>query len=133
MEATQLNVRISPELKARGDEALAGAGFTSSAAVRALWSLAVAYREDPNGLRAVLLPEEGRDNNEERQADIERRLRSLHEGWTICDGVLAQPGPSEQDASISAGEPRNEPSGPCDYKELYAEALYDSYRERGLL
>ncbi len=121
MEATQLNVRISPELKARGDEALSEAGFTPSAAVRALWSLAVAHREDPDGLRAVLLPEGGRDNNEERQADIERRLRSLHEGWAICDSALAQPRPSKQDAST------------CDYKELYAEALYDSYRERGLL
>lgn len=133
MEATQLNVRISPELKARGDEALSEAGFTPSAAVRALWSLAVAHREDPDGLRAVLLPEGGRDNNEERQADIERRLRSLHEGWAICDSALAQPRSSKQDASTSAGEPCNEPFEPCDYKELYAEALYDSYRERGLL
>lgn len=133
MEATQLNVRISPELKARGDEALSEAGFTPSAAVRALWSLAVAHREDPDGLRAVLLPEGGRDNNEERQADIERRLRSLHEGWAICDSALAQPRPSKQDASTSAGEPCNEPFEPCDYKGLYAEALYDSYRERGLL
>lgn len=133
MEATQLNVRISPELKARGDEALSEAGFTPSAAVRALWSLAVAHREDPDGLRAVLLPEGGRDNNEERQADIERRLHSLHEGWAICDSALAQPRPSKQDASTSAGEPCNEPFEPCDYKELYAEALYDSYRERGLL
>lgn len=133
MEATQLNVRISPELKARGDEALSEAGFTPSAAVRALWSLAVAHRKDPDGLRAVLLPEGGRDNNEERQADIERRLRSLHEGWAICDSALAQPRPSKQDASTSAGEPCNEPFEPCDYKELYAEALYDSYRERGLL
>ena len=133
MEATQLNVRISPELKARGDEALSEAGFTPSAAVRALWSLAVAHREDPDGLRAVLLPEGGRDNNEERQADIERRLRSLHEGWAICDSALAQPRPSKQDDSTSAGEPCNEPFEPCDYKELYAEALYDSYRERGLL
>ena len=133
MEATQLNVRISPELKARGDEALSEAGFTPSAAVRALWSLAVAHREDPDGRRAVLLPEGGRENNEERQADIERRLRSLHEGWAICDSALAQPRPSKQDASTSAGEPCNEPFEPCDYKELYAEALYDSYRERGLL
>ena len=133
MEATQLNVRISPELKARGDEALTRAGFTPSAAVRALWSLAVAHREDPDGLRAVLLPEGGRDNNEERQADIERRLRSLHEGWAICDGALAQLRPLGQDASTSARESRNEPFEPCDYKELYAEALYDSYRERGLL
>ena len=133
MEATQLNARISPELKARGDEALTEAGFTPSAAVRALWSLAIAHREDPDGLRAVLLPKEKQAGGKGRQADIERRLRSLHEGWTICDGALAQPGPSEQDASPSAGESHNEPFEPRSYKEFYAEALYDSYRERGLL
>lgn len=133
MEATQPNVRISPELKAQGDKALTDAGFTPSAAARALWSLAVAHREDPDGLRAVLLPEEGRAGGEERQADIERRLRSLHEGWAICDNALARPEVAEQNAPTSTGESRTEPFEPCDYKELYAEALYDSYRERGLL
>ncbi len=79
MEATQLNVRISPELKARGDEAL------SSHHPPPLPYARSGPSPSPIGrTQTVCAPSccGGRDNNEERQADIERRLRSLHEGWT---------------------------------------------------
>lgn len=49
MPATvQLNTRIDPMLKRSGDAVLARSGFTSSDAVRALWSYVARHQEIPD-------------------------------------------------------------------------------------
>ena len=49
----QLNPRIDPGLKARGDAVFARAGLTSSEVVRAVWEAAARTQELPDCVRAA--------------------------------------------------------------------------------
>ena len=49
----QLNTRIDPGLKARGDAVFARAGLTSSEVVRAVWEAAARTQELPDCVRAA--------------------------------------------------------------------------------
>ena len=52
MAAVQMNVRINEDVKARGDEVFARAGFTPSQVVRAVWEYAEQTGEVPALVRA---------------------------------------------------------------------------------
>ena len=52
MAAVQMNVRIDEDVKARGDEVFARAGFTPSQVVRAVWEYAEQTGEVPAFMRA---------------------------------------------------------------------------------
>ena len=47
MPMAQMNTRIDAEVKERGDAVLAQAGYSSSQAVRAIWSLSLIHISEP--------------------------------------------------------------------------------------
>ncbi len=49
----QMNVGIDSSLKERGDAVLAGAGYTPTQAVRALWTIASGNKGNPSRLIAT--------------------------------------------------------------------------------
>ena len=53
----QLNTRIDPGLKARGDAVFARAGLSSSEVVRAVWETAARTQEVPDCIRASKKPQ----------------------------------------------------------------------------
>lgn len=72
--AAQINARIAPELKARGDAALLNAGFSPTQAIRALWDFAAEHFDDPGAISRALLPE--RASDEDRRAAEEKAQRA---------------------------------------------------------
>lgn len=115
--SAQVNARIDPELKRRGDEGLAAAGLTATQAVRALWSLAASCADDPGRLRAALLPEEVERERQEREAERQRKIRLAREGADIVKNAL-----------IALGI---DPPRPGEHSELSYEELKElAYRER---
>lgn len=123
MDATvQMNLRIDADLKRRGDEALAKAGYTPSRAVRALWRLAVDADDRPAAIAAALEP---RGATGEVAVAEERRGRhaAIERGWHLCDAFLREHG--------------IDPGGSCDDlpsdAELRAETFEERWAERGLL
>lgn len=113
--SAQVNARIDPELKRRGDEGLAAAGLTATQAVRALWSLAASCADDPERLRAALLPEEVERERQEREAERQRKIRLAREGADIV-----------KNAYIAMGLDWPPPTSELSYEELKELA----YRER---
>lgn len=71
----QLNTRISPELKRRGDAVFAREGLTSSEVVRAVWEYAATRQE---------VPECVRKGDASAQ---EQRLRAVRDGAGIARKV----------------------------------------------
>ena len=78
--SSQVNARIDPELKRRGDEGIAAAGLTPTQAVRALWSLAANCINKPERLRATLFPEVAKAERQERDAERQRKVELAREG-----------------------------------------------------
>lgn len=116
----QMNIRLNKELKDRGDEAFANAGYSPSEAVRDLWSFAARHQESPQAIRQHLghaEPETAAEDSAERK----RKLDSMHatqQRMTELFGQLSvHPSPSIW----------NRP-----YEELREEALLERMRERGL-
>ena len=54
MPMAQMNTRIDAEVKERGDAVLAQAGYSSSQAVRAIWSFAASHAHEPLAVRQFL-------------------------------------------------------------------------------
>lgn len=81
MPATvQLNTRIDPGLKARGDAVFARAGLTSSEVVRAVWEYAANTQTVPECVLA------------RRDRDREARLQAIEEGFGIGRRIAEQAG-----------------------------------------
>lgn len=82
MAATvQLNTRIDPDLKRRGDAVFARAGLTSSQVVRAVWEAAATTQEVPE----CILAHRERD-------DIDARLAAIHDGYGLAIRVMEELG-----------------------------------------
>jgi len=78
MAATvQLNTRIDPDLKRRGDAVFSRAGLTSSQVVRAVWEAAATTQEVPE----CILAHRERD-------DIDARLAAIHDGYGLAIRVM---------------------------------------------
>lgn len=77
--AGQMNIRLDTALKAKGDSALAAAGFNPSQAVRALWELAVRYKDTPAKLVAILNPDKVSEEEAALEAERQRKLALVHE------------------------------------------------------
>ena len=120
---TQINIRIGRELKDEGDASLLAAGFTPSEAIRALWNLAVRFKDVPQKLRDALLPQDASEREDVmlRRKEMAERARA---GAVIVENARLA-------AGISADVVAEASS--LDYGELYAEALFDRYEQRGLL
>ncbi len=79
--SVQLNTRIDSSLKEAGDKVFALLGYTPSQAIRALWEYAVAHRNDPDEVRAVLAGDVAA-GNPDKEVDV--RLAALAVGRSIC-------------------------------------------------
>ena len=76
----QLNIRIDPGLKARGDAVFARAGLTPSEVVRGVWEYAARTQEVPDCVRAQV--NEGQ----------ETRLKTIREGYGIARRIAEEMG-----------------------------------------
>lgn len=80
---SQVNARIDANLKARGDAALARAGYTPTQAVRAVWTFAACHEDDPDAVSAMLDPE-GEEAEQAALAEARgRKLELLRAGSAI--------------------------------------------------
>lgn len=104
MPATvQLNTRIDPDLKRRGDVVFARAGLTASEVVRAVWQAAAETQQVPECVAAHT------GDADERA----RRLRAVEEGAGLAVRVAEEMGFHFKGTF-----------DPCDYKRLRDE-MYD--------
>lgn len=90
--AGQMNIRMDSALKAQGDAVLAKAGFSPSQAVRALWDLAIGYKDKPEQLVGVLEPSKALDEEAARKAERERKLVVVHEWDKKMDAFYSKVG-----------------------------------------
>lgn len=95
----QVNARISPQLKASGDAALAAAGLTPTQAVRAVWELADKYKDDPQGLRDLLLPDEKAAREAAQAKERARKLALAKKGARLKEEFYAKMGLTDLHAS----------------------------------
>ena len=92
LTSAQVNARISSELKKNGDTALAQAGISPTQAVRALWELAVRYKDDAPALRAFLFPDCEHEAEERVYKERERKRLLLEQGPCIVRDAYAEAG-----------------------------------------
>ncbi len=90
--SAQVNARIDPELKRLGDEGLAAAGLTPTQAVRALWSMAASCVNEPERLRAALLPKEIEEERQGRETERRRRVELARAGADIMKSAYRDMG-----------------------------------------
>lgn len=88
----QINARLNPALKQRGDEALSGAGLSPSQAIRALWELAARNTDNPEAIRRALFPERA----EAQEADLSAaqccRAEAIGKGARIVEDAYRSMG-----------------------------------------
>ena len=116
---TQINARIDRALKANGDAALLDAGITPSEAIRALWELALRYKDAPRTLRELLFPasQEELDEAALRRAAALEHARKGREAIDAARRAYACEASATVLAEISDAE-------------MYAEALYERREAR---
>lgn len=98
--SAQINARIDPELKARGDAALAAAGYTPTQAIRALWELAARHADDPAVVVAALEPERAAAEGSSRDDARARDLALIEEGATLMERTARSLGLSWPPATV---------------------------------
>lgn len=122
MAATaQINVRIDPTLKAKGDEAFANAGYTPSQAIRKLWELGASIGLDASAIRCLL---EGEDKisqerleEEKHRQDRRASLQTFYDDINrITKGFLDDQGANPDAASLQHS-----------YAELKEQAIASRY------
>ena len=118
----QMNVRMDSALKASGDAALAQAGYTPSAAVRALWAFAATHATAPQEITALL-------DSAESAAKVEADDRAAHRLALVEGGPHAIASFMQR---FSAGAPVASNGHEAD-DDLLFEALTERMRERGTL
>lgn len=79
--SVQLNTRIDGALKEAGDKVFALLGYTPSQAIRALWEYAVAHRDKPDEVRAIL---EDASSTAAPDEATSAKLATLAAGRSIC-------------------------------------------------
>lgn len=118
----QMNVRMDAALKASGDAALAQAGYTPSAAVRALWAFAATHATAPQEITSLLdsVESAAKDEADNRTA---HRLALVEKGPRAIASFMQR---------FSAGAPVASNGHEAD-DDLLFEALTERMRERGTL
>lgn len=119
---TQMNVRMSASLKADGDAALAQAGYTPSAAVRALWAFAASHAAAPQEIASLLESTES-TAKEATDSRIAHRLALIAEGPRAIESYRHR---FNANASAFLNEDET-------YDDLIFDALTERMRERGTL
>ena len=88
----QINARIDPDLKTRGDAGLAAAGITPTQAIRALWELAAGRIDDPAAIEDALYPDRA---TARRALDADQRTEKVavaQRGPSVVEEAMAQLG-----------------------------------------
>lgn len=118
--STQINARISPDLKARGDAALLEAGFSPTSAIRALWDFAAQHVGDPGAIVQALRPERVKHEEDAAAEERGRRAEAIARGSTLV-----------RDAYLAAGFswPSSAPEQELAYDELKELAYAERYGE----
>ncbi len=102
----QINARIDPELKKRGDAALSAAGISPTEAVRALWKLVSDNDSQSDAALAALFPDRfGPDESELDDARL-KKTAAIKSGPDIVKDAYRSAGlpwPPEA-AALSSGE-----------------------------
>lgn len=116
----QVNARIDPVLKRRGDEGLAEAGLTPTEGVRALYELAARCAGRPESLLTALFPDAADEKARAAEAERARKLALVRKGATLIDDACAAYGLAAASpvAALSLDELRD-----LAYEEKYAEAM----------
>ena len=81
----QINARLNPALKQRGDEALSGAGLSPSQAIRALWELAARNTDNPEAIRRALFPERAEAQEADLSAAQRCRAEAIGKGARVVE------------------------------------------------
>lgn len=81
----QINARLNPALKQRGDEALLGAGLSPSQAIRALWELAARNTDNPEAIQRALFPERAEAQEVELSAAQRCRSEAIGKGAHVVE------------------------------------------------
>ncbi len=88
----QINARIDPQLKSKGDAALASAGFTPTQAVRFLWEFASLHASSPEDIVSFLRPGQKGIAAKNRAAQKEELLRIAEEKAGLFECRLKEAG-----------------------------------------
>ena len=108
MSMAQMNTRIDAEVKERGDAVLAQAGYSSSQAVRAIWSFAASHAHEPLVVRQFLQQAEGGGQDPSAKAAADAKLEALERALSLHEEALTD-------------------------RQLRGEALLSRWEDRGLL
>ena len=81
----QINARLNPALKQRGDEALSGAGLSPSQAIRALWELAARNTDNPEAIQKALFPERAEAQEADLSAAQRCRAEAIGKGARVVE------------------------------------------------
>lgn len=93
----QINARLNPALKQRGDEGLSGAGLSPSQAIRALWELAARNADNPKAIQRALFPERAEAQEADLNAAQRCRAEAIGKGARVVEdayramGVIPAP------------------------------------------
>lgn len=119
MASVQMNMRIESDLKRRGSEAFAAAGFSPSEVIRAVWDFAARRRQNPR-LIQEFMAELSDDENLVRALRLEAASRgaSIVEDAQVRCGVVSDTG---------------QHAGCVDYDALRYQAYLEKARERGIV
>ncbi len=74
----QMNTRIDPDIKRRGDAVFARAGLTSSQVVRAVWKTAAETQQIPDCVQSLM------PNQQERELKLARVRQACHVFEQFC-------------------------------------------------
>ena len=88
----QINARLNPALKQRGDEALLGAGLSPSQAIRALWELAARNSDNPEAIQRALFPERAEVQEADLSAAQCRRAEAIGKGACVVEDAYRSMG-----------------------------------------
>lgn len=97
----QINARLNPALKQRGDEALSGAGLSPSQAIRALWELAARNTDNPEAIRRALFPERAEAQEADLSAAQRCRAEAIGKGARVVEDAYRSMGVVPAASSIA--------------------------------
>ena len=116
----QINARLNPVLKQRGDEGLSGAGLSPSQAIRALWELAARTSDNPEAIQRALFPERAEVQEAELSAAQRRRAEAIGKGAHVVEDAYRAMGVvlASSSADLSFDELQD-----LAYQERYGELM----------
>lgn len=116
----QINARLNPALKQRGDEGLLGAGLSPSQAIRALWELAARNTDNPEAIQRALFPERAEAQEVELSAAQRCRSEAIGKGAHVVEDAYRAMGVN---LSLSSTDLSFDELQDLAYQERYGELM----------